>query len=156
MEEAYAQALWKIIEGGPGRAGTPAKKAVELLHQSLVARGRQGLFPKIARAFERLAARKRMGSGITLTVAREKDLLWAHHQAKEVLDSMAAKHADIKEEIDVSLIGGWRVEGQGTLLDESFKRDLLDMYKMITNELPRRSGRGPDPAASGYNRATRN
>ena len=132
MEEAYAQALWRIIDGGPSRAGTPAKKAVELLHQSLVARGRQGLFPKIARAFERLAARKRMGSGITLTVAREKDLRAAHHMAKELLDSIAGKHADIKEEIDDSLIGGWRVEGQGTLLDESFKKQLMTLYNRAT------------------------
>lgn len=127
MEEAYAQALWKMVEGG-----TAPKKAVEQLHASLSSRGREGLMPRIVRAFERLVARRQRAEGITLTVAREKDLRSAHHKAKEVLSSIGAASKDVEEVTDLTIIGGWRLEGRGTLIDESFKKYLLGMYNAAT------------------------
>jgi F0F1-type ATP synthase delta subunit len=128
MEEAYAQALWRIVEGGMA-----PKKAVELLYASLSARGRQGLMPRIIRAFERLAARRERAEGVTLTVAREKDLYAARHMAKEALASVGGSK-DVNQAIDPTLIGGWRLEGRGTLIDESFKKQLMTLYNRSTRD----------------------
>ena len=126
MEEAYAQALWDIVE-----RGMQPQKAVELLHRSITARGRQGLMGGIARALQRLADRTEKAEGITLTVAREKDLHTARHKAKEAFSSVA-ENGHMKETVDESLIGGWRLEGKGVLVDESFKKQLMTLYNRAT------------------------
>ena len=137
MEEAYAQALWKMVE-----EGMKPKEAVASIHASLVSRGREALLPRIAHAFARLAAKKRQATGVTLTVAREKDARKAEHAAQELLQELEIRTSDVTFAVDDSLIGGWRLEGKEMLVDASFKRDLLDMYKAITNELPRPCGVG--------------
>lgn len=128
MEEAYAQALWKMIE-----SGMAPKKAIQSVHQSLTARGRASLMPGIARAFERLAARKRQMDSVTLSVAREKDERSAHRSAKEALESLGVTSSDITISVDDSLIGGWRLEGKETLIDASFKKQLLTVYNRATS-----------------------
>jgi F0F1-type ATP synthase delta subunit len=128
MESSYAQALWKVIAGGM----TP-KKAVDSLHESLAARGRTALMPRIARAFARIAEREEGKSGVTLSVAREKDERKAKSAAKEALENLGVKPADVSVAVDDSLIGGWRLEGRETLVDASFKKQLLDLYARATN-----------------------
>ena len=55
----------------------------------------------------------------------------AKREAKELLEKIgAAKDVDVK--IDESLIGGWRLEGKGMLVDRSFKKSLLEMYNRAT------------------------
>lgn len=127
MEEAYAQALWQKVEGG-----MPPKKAVELLHALLVSQGREALMPRIGKALERLAAKKREAEGITLSVAREKDTRAAVQEAKELIASLGAGEAEAEIVVDESLIGGWRLEGREHLYDRSFKKQLLSLYNRAT------------------------
>ncbi|MDP2648574.1 MAG: F0F1 ATP synthase subunit delta [Patescibacteria group bacterium] len=127
MEESYAQALWHMIEKGM----TP-KEAVQRMHSLLVSRGREGLMPRIARALKRLAEQKRAARSITLSVAREGDLRHAHREAKDVLSKMGAQSSDVTEAVDSSLTGGWRMEGRETLVDASFKSQLISLYNLIT------------------------
>ena len=135
METAYAQALWKMVEGGL----TPAK-AVRALEVTLKVHGREALLPRIASAFARIAQRETKRSDIVLTVAREKDIHRARLSAKKYLDGMVAKSArggsafgrDLKTQIDDTLIGGWRLEGKETLVDASYKNQLLALYNSVT------------------------
>lgn len=128
MEATYAQALWQMIE----RGATP-KRAVEALHESLVARGREALMPRIAKAFARLAARDKERSGLILSVAREKDERKALEEAKEALVQMHTPNQDdIKVVVDESLIGGWRLEGSEHLVDASWKKHLISIYNRAT------------------------
>ena len=124
MENAYAAALWKIVE-----KGTTPQAAVRALYEKLALEGRVSLLPRIARAFERLAARNRARTGVTLAVA---DL----SQEGNISIAAAATgidltHALIKE--DPTLIGGWRIEAPETLIDASYKKDLLAIYRSATN-----------------------
>jgi F0F1-type ATP synthase delta subunit len=127
MEEGYAQALWKVIH-----AGTPAHKAVQALTETLKAHGRIALSPRIAKAFARIAERESGREGAVLTVAREKDERHAHAEAKKVLAEMGVEIQDLKTEVDDTLIGGWRLEGRGTLIDASYKKHLLDIFSSVT------------------------
>jgi len=136
MESAYAQALWKMVEGGM----TPAK-AVRALQETLKTHGREALLPRIASAFARIAAREAKRTGVVLTVAREKDERRARSEAKKYLESMDIKSAqggsalgrDLKTQVDDTLIGGWRLEGRETLTDVSYKKALLDLYVRVTS-----------------------
>ncbi len=127
MEESYAQALWKVIQ-----AGTPAHKAVQGLTETLRAHGRISLSPRIAKAFARIAERESAHIGAVLTVAREKDQHHAHTKVVKMLADMGVEVKDLKTEVDDTLIGGWRLEGRGTLIDASYKKHLLDIFSSVT------------------------
>ena len=127
MHEAYAQALWKMIE-----AGMQPKKAVHSLYDILVARGRSDLMPHIGKAFARLAQRHQMRDGIILTVARERDQRTAITQVKTLLKEMDVASDTVGTNVDETLIGGWRLEGRERLVDASFKKQLLSLYNQAT------------------------
>lgn len=127
METAYATALWKIIEGG-----TDHRKAVMALREKLQQDGREALLPRIARAFERIAEREAKKNDIILSVAKESDERKAKSAAKEALASMKVETDTLKTHVDESLIGGWRLEGKGVLVDNSYKKQLLDLYHRVT------------------------
>lgn len=123
METSYAQALWRLIENG-----MEPKKALRALVESLKLRGREALLPRIARAFERLAARETKRNAVVVSVAHEKDAHKAKREVKTLLEEIGADSKDVDLHIDASLIGGWRFEGKGMLVDKSFKKSLLEMY----------------------------
>ena len=132
------------------------KKAVRALKASLEASGRIMLLPRIAKSFSRHAERELRRTRVTLTIANKGGESAAKKSARAIVGKDLSE--DVHIAIDNTLIGGWRLEGNGQLIDASFKKHLLEMCGRITNSIPRRSdevgGRGPD-LASGYNRATR-
>lgn len=127
MEEAYAQALWVLIE-----RGAKPHEAVVALKKQLHARGRSSLLPKIAKAFQRLADKSAKKQRFTLTVARPKDAQKAVKDVEKVLAEMKVTDAELCEVVDDSLIGGWRLEGCGVLVDNSWKKSLLSIYNRVT------------------------
>jgi F0F1-type ATP synthase delta subunit len=130
MEETYAQALWQMIEGG-----MQPKKAVHALVESVKAHGRDALLRRIAKAFERIAARQMKKNALVVSVAHEKDANKAKREAKEILEKIGTDSKDLEVKVDETLIGGWRLEGAGTLVDNSFKKSLLDMYNAATSAI---------------------
>ena len=127
MEQAYAEAFAELIKRGmlPSEVATNMRRVLE-------AEGRTGLLPKIARAYERIAAREEAGNTLHLSVAREKDGAHALHEAKKLLAEQGLGEFDLCQKTDDSLIGGWRLEGKGMLLDTSWKKSLLSMYNRST------------------------
>ena len=113
--------------------GMAPKKAVHTLYDILVARGRTDLIPHIAKTFARLAARHQQREGVVLTVAREKDERKAISATKTLLKDLGATRGDIEVHIDETLIGGWRMEGREQLIDNSYKKHLLDLYARATS-----------------------
>lgn len=128
MEQAYAQALWKLVEDGV----TP-HKAVQAIEASLKKAGRGALMSRIARSFERLAQREEGKQGVVLTVAREKDERQARAAAKKDLAALGVEDSGLKTQIDDSIIGGWRLEGRGMLVDNSYKSALKEIYNRVTS-----------------------
>ncbi len=127
METAYAQALWKMVEGGM----TPVK-AVRALQETLKVHGREALLPRIGSAFARIAQREAKRNDIVLTVAREKDERHAHKEVKPLLAAMGIETKDLKTQVDDTLIGGWRLEGREQLVDASYKNQLLELFNRAT------------------------
>jgi F0F1-type ATP synthase delta subunit len=128
MENSYALALWEMI-----KKGMEPKKAVHALHEILVARGREVLFPRIAKAFERIAARESNRHDVTLHIAESKDEHHAKAAAKKVMTHMNFGEKEIsKVVIDETLIGGWKIESGEQLIDASYKKHLLSIYSAVT------------------------
>ena len=124
MERAYAQALWQIIE-----AGTEPSKAVHALHASLLASGRVNLMPRIGKAFERLAAHEASRTSVTLTVADKNHEQAALKEASSHIARFQLANKVMMTRVDKTVIGGWRLEGNETLVDASYKKHLLAIYK---------------------------
>jgi F0F1-type ATP synthase delta subunit len=127
MEDAYAQALWQIIE-----KGTPQADAVRALHAYLKKSGREALLPRIAKAFERLAAGMNDRQAVTLTVADKSHEHAALKSAAPALSRLNLDDKSVNVRIDPTLIGGWRLEGREALIDESYKKHLLAIYTAAT------------------------
>lgn len=123
MEQAYAQALWDMLERGQSSA-----HAVKALREGLERRGRMSLMPRIARAFRRIAEREARRTQVTLTIARAADEHAARRSVAGVLEEFGAHENDLVIKVDPSIIGGARLEGRGRLVDASYKKYLLDMY----------------------------
>jgi len=126
MEQAYAMALWKVIENGK-----EPKTAVAALRSALKERGRAALLPRIGRAFERFAAREHTKNVLKISLSNMNDSR-AHKEAVSALSKLNVSGTDIEVRSDDLLIGGWRVEGKGYLLDASFKKHLLSIYNRTT------------------------
>ncbi len=131
MEKMYAQALWQLVSNG-----MDAKDAVHAIHDRLTREGRAILMPRVAHAFARIAEREARKTDYTLSVAREEDLAHAKKETKEYISALTGDLAieldTLKTQVDDTLIGGWRLEGNERLVDASYKRQLLDLYNSVT------------------------
>jgi len=127
MEKTYAQVLLSLVSNG----STP-HAAVGAIKAKLQADGRSALLPRVARAFARLSEREAGRNTVVLTVAREKDERHAKSAAKEILAQLGADADGLKTQVDDSIIGGWRLEGRGMLVDNSYKSTLLNIYNQVT------------------------
>jgi len=127
MEKLYAQALWQLVSNG-----MDAKDAVHAIHDRLTKEGRAILMPRVAHAFTRIAERESRKTDFTLTVARESDLAHAKKEMKLLTGDLGIDVDSLKTQVDDTLIGGWRLEGNERLVDTSYKKQLLDLYNSVT------------------------
>jgi F0F1-type ATP synthase delta subunit len=116
--DVYAKAIFDLI-----KSGKDADSIKDGLLKSLKSRGALSLLPKVLNAYTKLQY-KASAQGATLYVARDADV-----------DS-AIKELGLQErpniKVDDRLIGGYRLESNGKLLDNSFKAKLLQAYRNAT------------------------
>jgi F0F1-type ATP synthase delta subunit len=122
MEHAYAQALWKLVD-----AGHEPKEAVRRVKEALEKSGRGALLPRVARVVQRIAQLRESGKP-TLAVASDAERNASLQDATERLSLTG----DVALRVDGSLIGGWRYEERGRLVDTSYKSQLLEIFNRAT------------------------
>ncbi len=116
----YASALARLS------ATTSPADATKGLVAALTAKGRIKLLPVILREMKRMEAGK-LATAPLVEVARAGD-------AKKALAAAEAEGVTAKEAVvNESLLSGWRARGNGTLVDRSGKKNLLDLYRKITS-----------------------
>ena len=64
-----------------------------------------------------------------LVCARKEDV---ERYKSELEKYIAALNANVKVEIEDNLIGGFRYEGRDIVIDGSYRRQLLNLYREIT------------------------
>ncbi len=127
MEKMYAQALWQLVS-----SGMDAKLAVHAIHDRLEKEGRASLMPRVGHAFARIAEREVRKTDYTLSVAREGDITHAKKEMRALTGELGIDVDNLKTQVDDTLIGGWRLEGNERLVDASYKKKLLDLYTNVT------------------------
>ncbi len=117
--DSYARAILEL-----NKKGDKADSIIEGLLKSLRERGSLLLLPQILSAYKRLTYRGDSNKAV-MTVARESD-------KEECLKSLNIDANNLDFKIDERLIGGYRLEQDGKLLDNSFKAKLLQVYRNAT------------------------
>ncbi len=117
--DSYARAILEL-----NKKGDKPDSIIEGLLKSLQKRGSLILLPQILNAYKRLIYREDYKKAI-MTVARESD-------KEEFLKSLNIDTKDLNIKTDERLIGGYRLEQKGKLLDNSFKAKLLQAYRNAT------------------------
>ena len=117
MPESYAQVILHLV----GKGVTP-KEVIARVHDSLVKRKREALWPRIRSAYARLVERENRKNRSALIVARRGD---------EKAARKASGGEDATLVVDETVIGGWRLEEAEVLTDASFKKYLLSIYTNV-------------------------
>jgi F0F1-type ATP synthase delta subunit len=90
-------------------------------------RGHLKLLPAILSAYARLEAKSAKVATDVIVVARDAD----QESAKIAAAKYGAHNAKLV--VDHSVIGGWRFTGKSLLVDRTYKRALLDLYRTMTS-----------------------
>ena len=117
LADQYAQFLY-----GMELREDSSRRFVALLEK----RGHQKLLPAIIQKVERLTLRHNKIGKTTLTIAKESD-------APSALKEVSSYGTPQVTTIDPSIIGGWRFRSTATLVDRTYKRMLLDLYRNVTS-----------------------
>lgn len=119
MVKAYAQAIAALI----GR-GMKEEEAFTKLRAHLAASGRLKLLPQLLRELKAIEARSRTSSPV-LEAATAKDAEDGQAEAR-------SRGVAAETRINPELVSGWRLTADGTVIDRSGKRALIDLYRRIT------------------------
>jgi F0F1-type ATP synthase delta subunit len=113
--------------------GMAPEKALQHLDTVLSRRGHEKLRKRILRAAERILTRQSEFQVPTVYVAGDAAAKHERHAIDAALKTLGAKGPH-HTEVDETLIGGFRIVAGGKELDQSYKRQLLTLYRRIINE----------------------
>ncbi len=124
----YAEALYEA-------AATTDEATQESMVANLVRildeRGHRALLPAIAREYERLERRRSVRERREVRVARAVDRDKHADAIKRDAEKLGVDPAQCVTRIDESVVGGYAIEANGTRLDKTHKRALLELYTRL-------------------------
>lgn len=123
--DLYAHALYDSLKDSPD-----TEKYIANLVGILKERGHYKLLPEILSVYKRIDEQGQSKRS-TLYVAKESD----GNVFKDTIKQFKEEF-NITEEVDVvvdeTLVGGYTLRTSDKILDNSYKRSLLDLYRLIT------------------------
>ncbi len=128
----YAEALYGALQSEQSEGG--AQKIFARFRKVLSARGHEKLLPFVAHELEKILARENNKNEVILVTADKKSgAKWAHaydHYEKEGIIPKGTIRRDV---IDESIVGGFQIRTKDILIDGSYKKSLVELYRSITN-----------------------
>ena len=118
MVTAYAKAIDSLV-----RKGMPEKEVFEKLRTHLKASGRMKILPQLLREL-RMQEERKSTRAVVLEVASSEEI-------KEAEAAAAKEGYQVNATVNPSLIRGWRLVSDTTLVDRSGKRALIELYRSI-------------------------
>ncbi|OHA79855.1 MAG: hypothetical protein A2747_03495 [Candidatus Yonathbacteria bacterium RIFCSPHIGHO2_01_FULL_44_41] len=130
----YAEALYGALQGEHVVTESDSKKVFTNFRRVVMERGHDRLLPFVARELDKIIAREKIKKEVILVTADAKSQnKWAHiydHYEKEGAIPKGAIRRDVTDE---SIVGGFQIRTKDTLIDGSYKKSLLELYRSITN-----------------------
>lgn len=127
----YAEALYGALQGVAEESDS--KKVLTRFRKVLSARGHDKLLPFISRELDKILLREKGKKEVVLVTADSKSKgKWAHAYDHYEKEGSIPKGALLREVIDESIVGGFQIRMKDTLIDGSYKKSLLELYRSVT------------------------
>lgn len=128
----YAEALYRALQGK--ETATDGKKVFLSFRKVVSSRGHDRLFPFIMRELEKIIAREKIKNEVTLVTADNKSVSkWSHAYDHYEKEGIIQKHMTRRDVVDDSIVGGFQIRTRDTLIDGSYKKSLVELYRNVTN-----------------------
>lgn len=129
----YAEALYRALQGENVINEGDSKKVFARFKKVISARGHDSFLPFIGREFEKIITREKKNNEVILVTADNKSKSkWAHAYDHYKKEGILPKDAACHEVVDESIIGGFQIRTKDTLIDGSYKKSLVELYRQIT------------------------
>ncbi len=125
MKNAYVSALTNSVI-----SGLPIETVLSNTKALLKKRGHERLWSQVLRASYRVLEAKLKQQSVQVKVA--SSVSYDQATLRRVLDTLGATADAYETTIDQTLIGGFTARFHGKLIDQSYKRALLNLYRKIT------------------------
>lgn len=127
MKKQYVQAVLESLQSGKDVADV--LKGLSVILQK---RGHERLHASVLREVLRVLSSDNEVSGTRVIVARESD---ARKFKSEIEKELTALQFDPHYEVSVrdNLVGGYIIEHESTIIDASYKKKLLTLYRSLIN-----------------------
>lgn len=130
----YAEALYGALQEGHVMSESDSKKVITRFRNVVSLRGHNKLLPFVAREFEKIIIREKIKKEVTLITADTKSQSkWAHAYDHYEKEGIMPKDAMRRNAVDESIVGGFQIRTKGTLVDGSYKKSLIELYRKVTN-----------------------
>ena len=131
----YAEALYAALQSKDVKTDADSKKILTRFRKVLAARGHERLLHFIGHELEKIMARENVNNEVILVTADAKSIgKWAHaydHYEKEGLVPRGSIRRDV---VDESIVGGFQIRSKDTLIDGSYKKSLVELYRKVINQ----------------------
>lgn len=128
----YAEALYGALEGV--KTESESKKVFTRFNKVLSSRGHEKLLPFILRELEKILVREKSNHEVFLVTADGKSKSkWSHAYDHYEKEGVIPKDAILREIVDESIVGGFQIRMRDILIDGSYKKSLLELYRNVTN-----------------------
>lgn len=128
----YALALASALKGAKGEK--EEKRIFARFREVIRARGHERLLSLVPRELEKIAQREREAQTATLVIADLKSKTkWSHACDHYEREGVLPVGATLVHRVDETIVGGFQIRTKDTLIDGSYKRALLDLYRNITS-----------------------
>jgi len=126
MKNHYIQATIEMIQ-----SETAVEAVFEGLQKSMQKKGHMRLYASVLRGVLRILETKKDVAIATVVVANSADVQKYADTIKATLTSIEAGE-DFSTEIDETIIGGVIVKANNTIVDQSYKTALTNLYRLTT------------------------
>ena len=131
----YAEALVAVLEKNEKASKKEITDIVARFHALVKARGHEALLKMIPRELARIAERQENDNRVTLVTADAKSRSkWEHAYDHYVKEGILSEEQPKEILVDESIIGGFQLKTKDTLIDGSYKKSLLELYRNITSK----------------------
>lgn len=125
MKNTYIQAITQLLTSG---------KDIEIIlprvKEVMSARGHERLYVGVLQGVIKALEQQQQSSLVVIQVAKEADI--ASAKIKNLLKEIDGEKADIRTEIDKTLIGGAKATYCNRQIDQTYKTALQKLYQAIT------------------------
>ena len=130
----YAEALYGALQGKEVKTEADSKRIFKRFQKVLGERGHEKLIPFIGHELEKILVREKNKNEVVLVTADHKSTSkWAHAYDHYVKEGIIPKHAMRRDVVDETIVGGYQIKTRDSVIDASYKKSLVELYRSITN-----------------------